>query len=206
MFYHLNWVLCVPYPIILILFDYHFTEIFPKISQNFWIFKWTFPCGEHLCLFSSLLSQRKHQNSVLLARCQGVHWWAMDSPHKGQILQETYLCYEIIFENLLDEKWLDGSNVQVRCSAWPSYVTSGYIKYMYKRSGEGSAIVDGTHGILSAMRNRKISTWISEHIDNALKSPWEDEPTNIKTRGWRPLTPLGHAMFALWTWPDIWGI
>ena len=29
-------------------------------------------------------------------RVKGVHWWPMDSPHKGPIKQKEFLCYDII--------------------------------------------------------------------------------------------------------------
>ena len=34
--------------------------------------------------------QRKYQSSVSLAFVRGIHWWPMDSPHKGSVTQKVF--------------------------------------------------------------------------------------------------------------------
>ena len=49
------------------------------------------------CLFNNLFQQtpRKTSNPTLLALCQGFHRWMLDSPHKGPVIWEMFLCHYI---------------------------------------------------------------------------------------------------------------
>ena len=40
--------------------------------------------------------QRKHQSSTSLVFSRGIHWWLVNSPHKGPVTQKMFPCDEII--------------------------------------------------------------------------------------------------------------
>ena len=40
--------------------------------------------------------QRKHQSSVSLAFVRGIHWWPVNSPHKGPVMQKIFPFDDII--------------------------------------------------------------------------------------------------------------
>ena len=41
-------------------------------------------------------NQRKHQSSVSLAFVRGIHWWPVNSPHKGPVTQKMFPFDDII--------------------------------------------------------------------------------------------------------------
>ena len=43
-----------------------------------------------------LLSQRKHQSSASLAFVRGIHWWPLDSPHKGPVTRKMFPFGDVI--------------------------------------------------------------------------------------------------------------
>ena len=47
--------------------------------------------------------QRKHQSSASVAFVRGIHWWPVDSPHKGPVTQKMFSCDDTIM-------WRDGWN------------------------------------------------------------------------------------------------
>ena len=40
--------------------------------------------------------QRKHQSSASLAFVRGIHWWPMNSPHKGPVTQKMFPFDDVI--------------------------------------------------------------------------------------------------------------
>ena len=49
-----------------------------------------------LSIFFSCGYQRNHQSSTLLAFFRGIHWWQVDSPHKGPVTRKTSPCDDVI--------------------------------------------------------------------------------------------------------------
>ena len=37
-----------------------------------------------------------YQSAPLLVLCEGIHWWPVDSPHKGQVMQKDFPCHDVI--------------------------------------------------------------------------------------------------------------
>ena len=65
--------------------------------------------------------QRKHQSSASLASVRGIHWWLVNSPHKGPVTRKMFSFDDVIM-------WLYGYSVVVgpkwcvyifRCSTTP---------------------------------------------------------------------------------------
>ena len=54
--------------------------------------------------------QRKHQRSVLLAFVRGIHWWPVNSPHKGPVTWKMFPFDHVIMKALLwvnYEHWMN---------------------------------------------------------------------------------------------------
>ena len=65
----------------------------------------------HDCLLKQLLrvnSKKKHQHCALLARCEGIHRWQMDSLHKGPVMPKACPRHDVMMTtgitNLRDGK------------------------------------------------------------------------------------------------------
>ena len=52
--------------------------------------------------------QRKHQSSASLAFVRGIHWWPVNSPHKGPVMQKMFSFNDVILlqhpGNMIDRK------------------------------------------------------------------------------------------------------
>ena len=44
--------------------------------------------------------QRKHQSSASLAFVRGIHWWPVNSPHKGPVTRKMFPFDDVIMENV----------------------------------------------------------------------------------------------------------
>ena len=44
--------------------------------------------------------QRKHQSSKLLAFVKGIHWWQVDFPHKGPVMQKMFSFDDLVMFRL----------------------------------------------------------------------------------------------------------
>ena len=44
--------------------------------------------------------QRKHQSSVSLALCEGIHRWPVNSAHKGPVTRKIFPFHDVIMDNL----------------------------------------------------------------------------------------------------------
>ena len=58
----------------------------------------------HDCLLNHLINadQRTHQSSWSLAFVRGIHWWSVNSPHKGPVTQKMFpFDYIIMYYQLL---------------------------------------------------------------------------------------------------------
>ena len=42
--------------------------------------------------------QRKHQSSASLAFVRGIHWWPVNSPHKGPVTRKMFLFDDVIMQ------------------------------------------------------------------------------------------------------------
>ena len=61
--------------------------------------------------------QRKHQSSASMAFVWGIHWWPMNSPHKGPVMWKMfpfddvimyYKCYdEVVLDKCSKSRWLN---------------------------------------------------------------------------------------------------
>ena len=70
------------------------------ISNHQWPVSWLFTRT-----VSSGTDQRKHQNSTSLAFVRGIHWWPVNSPHKGPVMRKMFplddvIMHTQIFRNL----------------------------------------------------------------------------------------------------------
>ena len=50
--------------------------------------------------------QRNHQSSVSLAIIRGIHWWQVDSPHKGPVMRKMFPFDDIIMPVLDFPLWI----------------------------------------------------------------------------------------------------
>ena len=48
----------------------------------------------------SSADQRKHQSSVSVAFVRGIHWWPVDSPHKGPVIRKMFPFDDVIMAKL----------------------------------------------------------------------------------------------------------
>ena len=46
--------------------------------------------------------QRKHESSMSLAFVRGIHWWPVNSPHKGPVKRKTFPFDDVIMYAILD--------------------------------------------------------------------------------------------------------
>ena len=55
------------------------------------------------CILNRLFrySQRKHQNSAPLAFVKGIHWWPVNSPHKGLVTRKMFPFDAVIMDSIL---------------------------------------------------------------------------------------------------------
>ena len=44
-------------------------------------------------------NQRKHQSSASLAFVRGIHWWPVNSPHKGPVARRMFPFDDVIMKN-----------------------------------------------------------------------------------------------------------
>ena len=58
-------------------------------------------------IFYSGVNQRKHQSSASLAFVQGIHWWPVNSPHKGPVTPKMFPFDDVIMhrDKLEKAKW-----------------------------------------------------------------------------------------------------
>ena len=68
------------------------------------------------CLLSRLFmrTSNKHQSSASLAFVRGIHWWPVDSPHKGPVTQKMF--------HLMTTAWMTSSNgnaFRITGPLWP---------------------------------------------------------------------------------------
>ena len=65
-------------------------------------------------------NQRKHQSSASLAFVRGIHWWPVNSPHKGPVTRKLFPFDDVIIKtNCM--KWLnlsDFNNMPCKSLAW----------------------------------------------------------------------------------------
>ena len=62
-------------------------------------------------IYSSIYSgadQWKHQSSASLAFVRGIHWWPVNSPHKGPVMRIMFLFDDVILKLSTDLFWLEG--------------------------------------------------------------------------------------------------
>ena len=50
--------------------------------------------------FHSGADQRKHQNSASLAFVRGIHWWPVNSPHKGPVTRKMFPFDDVIMNRV----------------------------------------------------------------------------------------------------------
>ena len=72
---------------------FYITSKCPKILHNY------------VC---SGTDQRKYQSSASLAFVRGIHWWPVDSPHKGPVTRKMFLFDDVIMF------WLSSSTVAIQ--------------------------------------------------------------------------------------------
>ena len=58
-------------------------------------------------------SRRKYQSAVSLASVRGIHWWSMDSPHKGPVTQKMFPFGDVIMfiACLWQDKYCDSADM-----------------------------------------------------------------------------------------------
>ena len=62
--------------------------------------------------------QRKHQSSGSLAFVRGIHWWPVNSPHKGPITPKMFLFDDVIMIHAIARVFVEINNNDK--DAWPS--------------------------------------------------------------------------------------
>ena len=73
---------------------------------------------------SSGTDQRKHQSSASLAFMRGIHWWPVDSLHKGPVMQEMFP-----FDELIMGQWSVGAVTGHALQAEPSITQWGKLTW-----------------------------------------------------------------------------
>ena len=58
--------------------------------------------------------QRKHQSSASLAFLRGIHWWLVNSPHKGPVTQKMFPFDDVIITGCTGGCHVDN----LRCKQW----------------------------------------------------------------------------------------
>ena len=41
-------------------------------------------------------TKREYQSSTLFAVCEDIHWWPLESPHKGPVIWKVFRCHDVI--------------------------------------------------------------------------------------------------------------
>ena len=63
------------------------------ITMTSWWARWRFKSPASRLFTQSFLQgadQRKHQNSASMAFVRGIHWWQVNSPHKGPVTRKMF--------------------------------------------------------------------------------------------------------------------
>ena len=70
----------------------------------------------------SATDQRKHQRSTSLAFARGIHWWPVDSPHKGPVTWKIFSFDDIIMKVLFgigyNFKLVDSCDLSLHIPQW----------------------------------------------------------------------------------------
>ena len=75
--------------------------------------------------------QRKHQSSASLAFVWGIHWWPVNSPHKGPVLRKMFPFDDVIMK-------IDVTPLLAHClsciNSWICFEESAYVNVVCKVS------------------------------------------------------------------------
>ena len=104
--------------------------------------------------------QRKPQSSAFLAFVRGIHWWPVDSPHKGPVTQKCFhliSCHETPQRQGYNRPHFDSTNDS------PNLTLSGQLWLVYL-GGKLTVLMDRTvfaqcltHGSLGIWKYRQVS-------------------------------------------------
>ena len=133
----------------------------------------------------SRADQRKHQSSASLAFARGIHWWPVNSPHKGPLTRKRFPFDDII---MLVHNFLH----ILKPFVWYRMV---YISWSHAWS---AGLKRSTLPLLGAVSS--INTWsqwlrfLNCHQDLLLTQPW----WHIRLKKLR-----SYSLFAVFKWPAL---